>query len=258
MMKRKFLAVVLPIVGCATVVGSGFSAWYFGATVSKEASFGIGTHVTEEIDSVANTLSIPTDSTNARTLDNMNLILDQGGFGNTDVNQGIMFYEGTPSDVKEYELDYHFSVVFTGADTNDDSKKLNLQDVYDAGMELKVKVSFNLGDALSQYIAVKTGAGMVVTAGPAGDEAELKFTKGTNNNVYTATYTLKETSLDDIADLENAVFAFKIDLSTNASFENSLFVYGPGKKPTNHNALESMITVLNGQQITFSTVATIE
>ena len=35
MMKRKFLAVVLPIVGCATVVGSGFSAWYFSDTLTS-------------------------------------------------------------------------------------------------------------------------------------------------------------------------------------------------------------------------------
>lgn len=253
MMKRKFLAVVLPIIGCATVVGSGFSAWYFGETASSSGEgINIGTNVTEEINSVAGTLSIPSENSNASTLNGMNLILDQGGYKNINDNQGIMFAHGTPSDVSAKDLDYRFNVKFTG---NDD---LNLQDVYDAGMELKVTVSFDLGGNLSQYIAVKDGAGMVVDFGPAGDEAELKFTKGTNNNVYTATYTLKETSLDDIADLENAVFAFKIDLSTNASFENSLFVYGPGKKPTNHNALESMIAVLNGQQITFSTVATIE
>lgn len=254
MMKRKFLAVVLPIIGCATVVGSGFSAWYFGATASaSDVGINIGTHVTEEIDSVANTLSIPTDNTNASTLNGMNLILDQGGFKNTNVNQGIMFANGTPSDVSENKLDYHFNVVFTGTDT------LNLQDVYDAGMELKVTVSFDLGGELSQYIAVKAGAGMVVEAGPAGDEGELKFTKGESNNVYTATYTLKETSLVQIVDLENAVFTFKIDLSTNASFENSLFVYGgAGKKPTNSQALKRMRTVLNGQKITFSTVATIK
>ena len=29
MMKRKILAVTIPVVGCLTVVGAGFSAWYF-------------------------------------------------------------------------------------------------------------------------------------------------------------------------------------------------------------------------------------
>lgn len=252
MMKRKFLAVVLPIIGCATVVGSGFSAWYFGATASSnDKSFTIGTNVTEEIDSVANTLSIPTENSNASSLNGMNLILDQGGFENTKENQGIMFANDTPSDVSAKDLDYHFNVVFTGTDT------LNLKDVYDAGMELKVTVSFDLGSALSQYIAVKSGAGMVVKAGPAGDEGELKFTKGEGNN-YTATYTLKEDSLDEIVDLENAVFTFSIDLSTNASFENSLFVYAPGKKPTNSELLDWMRRGLSGQKITFSTVATIK
>ena len=254
-MKRKFLAVVLPIVGCATVVGSGFSAWYFGATASSNESFTIGTSVTEEIDSVANTLSIPSDNSNAAQLNGMNLILDQGGFENTNVNQGIMFAHGTPNDVSENKLDYHFNVVFKGTDD------LNLQDVYDAGMELKVTVSFDLGAVLSQYIAVKTDAGIVVDAGPAGDESELKFTKS-EGNVYTATYTLKETSLNDISNLANAVFSFSIDLSTNASFENSLFVYAYGKKPTDPKTLEAMrkaiTTIGNEQKITFSTIATIK
>lgn len=255
MMKRKFLAVILPIIGCATVVGSGFSAWYFGSTASaKDNSFIIGTHVTEEINSVVGTLSIPSKDSNATSeLNGMNLVLDQGGFGNTNVNQGIMFAEAedTPNVVSEKKLDYHFNVEFNG------NANLNLQDVYDAGMELKVTVSFDLGGELSQYIAVKDDARMVGGVGQTGDEG--KFIKGKDNNVYTATYTLKETSLGDIVDKENAVFKFSIDLSTNASFENSLFVYGGvGKKPTTSKALQRMRAVLNGKNITFSTVATIE
>ena len=47
MMKRKFLAVVLPIIGCATVVGSGFGAWYFGEVtgVNDDDSFHLGIDV---------------------------------------------------------------------------------------------------------------------------------------------------------------------------------------------------------------------
>lgn len=253
MMKRKFLAVVLPIIGCATVVGSGFSAWYFGAAASVGDGEGIniGTSVTEEINSVAGTLSI--DESNASTINGMNLILDQGGFENTN-NQGIMFYEGTPSVVMKNDLKYSFNVKFTGTET------LDLQDVYNANMELKVTVSFNLGNVLSQYIAVKSGAGMKVEDGPAGDEGELKFTKGEGND-YTATYTLKKDSLDEIVDLENAVFTFSIDLSTNDSFENSLFVYAEGRKPTDTGTLTKMkndLTGPTGPKITFSTVATIK
>lgn len=258
MMKRKFLAVVLPIIGCATVVGSGFSAWYFGeiARVGDGEGINIGTHVTEEINSVAGTLSIPSENSNASTLNGMNLILDQGGFENTDDNQGIMFANGTPpSDVSKNDLYYRFNVVFKGIEGT-----LNLQDVYDAGMELKVTVTLSLGSALSQYIAVKSGAGMVVEAGPDGDEGELKFTKGEGND-YTATYTLKEDSLEDIVDLENAVFTFSINLSTDDSFENSLFVYAEGRKPTDTGTLSTMrntLTEAEGQQITFKTVATIK
>ena len=259
MMKRKFLAVILPIIGCATVVGSGFSAWYFGATASspEDESFNIGTHVTEEINSVVGTLSIPSADSNANDLNGMNLVLDQGGYGNTNNNQGIMFATGKPSDVSANELKYQFNVEFNGS-----SADLTLQDVYNAGMELKVTVSFDLGDAFSQYIAVKTDAGMDVVTGPAGDEGELKFTKGKGND-YTATYTLKEDSLGSYANLQEAVFTFSIDLSTNASFENSLFVYASGKKPTDSGTLGEMRGIItkaltDGKKITFSTVATIK
>lgn len=257
MMKRKFLAVVLPIVGCATVVGSGFSAWYFGATASspEEESFNIGTNVTEEINSVAGTLSIPSANSNASTLNGMNLILDQGGYGNTEEKQGIMFANGTPSVVSKNDLDYHFNVVFKGTET------LDLKDVYNAGMELKVTVSINLGDKFSQYITVKDDARMVGGVGQTDDEG--KFTKG-EGNVYTATYTLKETSLDDIDYLDYAaVFKFSINLSTDDLFQNSLFVYVNDMKPTDSDTLGDMRRIINegltgGQKITFSTVATIE
>ena len=258
MMKRKFLAVVLRIIGCATVVGSGFSAWYFGATASSGdgESFTIGTNVTEEINSVAGTLSIPSESSNAGTLNGMNLILDQGGYGNTNGNQGIMFDEDpSTSVVSKNELYYNFNVKFTG------NANLNLRHVYDAGMELKVTVSIVLGDKLSQYITVKDDARMVGGVGQTDDEG--KFTKG-EGNVYTATYTLKETSLNDIDYSEYAaVFEFSINLSTDEFFENSLFAYVKDMKPTNSGALGEMRRIITeavtgGEKITFSTVATIE
>ena len=42
MKKRKILMLTLPLVGVATIVGSGFSAWYFNAgTVAKSATLGV-------------------------------------------------------------------------------------------------------------------------------------------------------------------------------------------------------------------------
>ena len=82
MMKRKFLAVILPIIGCATVVGSGFSAWYFGNTVATggEGSTTINVEVTDEIRDASGTLRVDTSDS---TIKDKVLILDQGGFKNT-------------------------------------------------------------------------------------------------------------------------------------------------------------------------------
>ena len=76
MMKRKLLAVVLPLVGCATVVGSGFAAWYFGDTVGNGAvgKLNPNVNITAEIDSQNTTLTGSFTSEGMPTL----LILDQG------------------------------------------------------------------------------------------------------------------------------------------------------------------------------------
>ena len=51
MMKRKLLAVVLPLIGCATVVGSGFAAWYFGEieTTGSNTAAQVNVNVTKEV-----------------------------------------------------------------------------------------------------------------------------------------------------------------------------------------------------------------
>ena len=65
MMKRKFLAVILPIIGCATVVGSGFSAWYFGqdVVVDTGGNTNIGMNITEEVEATNANLSIDLSAT---------------------------------------------------------------------------------------------------------------------------------------------------------------------------------------------------
>ena len=95
MMKRKLLAVVLPLIGCATVVGSGFAAWYFGeieADGANPLAPITSVNVTEEVMSAKGLLNLE------KTKDNVNgevLVLDQGGI-KSDETQGIMI--GTADD----------------------------------------------------------------------------------------------------------------------------------------------------------------
>ena len=109
MMKRKFLAVILPLVGCATLVGSGFSARYFGeATGTSSVSPTINVDVTEEIDDVNHTLSLNTnlgtdfDKGNAKKL-----LLDQGGAKNNCVDSGITFVNSSSTEQDITKIIFH-------------------------------------------------------------------------------------------------------------------------------------------------------
>ena len=97
MMKRKLLAVVLPLIGCATVVGSGFAAWYFGDSVSggDDANFGAKVNITAEVGNENTTLTGSCTSTDMPDY----LILDQApakanGLVNDEPTQGIAFTKG--------------------------------------------------------------------------------------------------------------------------------------------------------------------
>ena len=146
MMKRKILAVTIPVVGCLTVVGAGFSAWYFSTATGKATDeFGVNINVTEEVKDTSNTLKIL--NSNAETLDTEYLILDQGGVKNkTDATKGIMFAASTVNETVDREISYTFDLVFDG-DTD-----LTLNKIYDAKMEVALSVSFDLGDGLGAYL----------------------------------------------------------------------------------------------------------
>lgn len=83
-MNRKLYALLLPVIGGAVIVGSGFSAWYFNeATVSKSTE-GTGT-VEGLIDTGVLTINHET----------FTFTLDQGGRENaTDATKGITITEG--------------------------------------------------------------------------------------------------------------------------------------------------------------------
>lgn len=78
-MNRKILSIALPLVGAAVLVGSGFSAWYFGDVQTVTS---VGTvEVTPTVDGV---LSVKDSITSFK------VVLDQGGIVNaTNRDKGI-------------------------------------------------------------------------------------------------------------------------------------------------------------------------
>lgn len=181
MMKRKFLAVVLPIIGCATVVGSGFGAWYFGEVtgVNDTDGFQLGINVSEEVKDASNSLSI-SGGNQEGALANKVVMLDQGGQNNNNVNSGISIVNDTvPAEtfniadhVEEIKnVYYEFTVNYTGTNTS-------LSKIYDAGMKINVSVTIDfIGASLINYIGLQDGLQLQVTASNPENTAEAtKFT----------------------------------------------------------------------------------
>ena len=256
MMKRKILAVTIPVVGCITVVGAGFSAWYFDAAVSNSTeSSALNTYVTEKVESKDVALNF-ISSNKDTVLNNRYLILDQGGVKNTDPTVGIMIADSklneTVADPVEKPRKYNFTVKF-GEDSSDGTpSKLTLNSIYDAHMELSVTVEIDLSDRLYQYVTLVDGVTMTVSYTPIrGENSEtVAFDDTDKDNKWTATYTLAADKLDDLSTdpISQFEWNFEINLSTSAELKNSLFRYavdnGDNKKPENGGEYDAMVTAL--------------
>ena len=90
MLKRKMLAILLPAIAAATLVGSGFSAWYFQANEIDGQSTDVSVDVTNEIKDIG-TLA---KAEGAGYVEPTKIVLDQGGWSNRgNVDAGITFID---------------------------------------------------------------------------------------------------------------------------------------------------------------------
>ena len=248
MMKRKFLAVILPIIGCATVVGSGFSAWYFGSTTNENGngSFGVNVAITDEVKDATNSLTV---SSGVSEFDGYKLLLDQGGYANKEnPDSGIMFTNGTPVQVSTTSvIDWDFTITYKS--TNTSIKKL-----YEAGLQIRFKFNIKLSGGLNNYIEVKSDALVDITSTTGSlDESLPKFTTSDGGATYSTQYILKGSSLDTT----NAIYQFNLDMNTTGpTFSNALFRYT--QKPQDTGSYQTMDGALSAAKIDFEVIAYLE
>ena len=257
MMKRKILAVTIPVVGCITVVGSGFSAWYFESTTGNATDgLGVNINVTEEVKDTSNTLTI--QNSNATTdLANNYLILDQGGVSNkTNETKGIMFATSAVNETVDRDISYTFDLVFTGA------ADLTLNKIYDAKMEVALSVSFDLGTNLSKYIQLVSGAHLEISYPIVGEPSPTTTTKKESftpsGTVYTAEFVLEAAELKKMSTdpIQRFTWSFKLNLSTEG-LANKLFQYIKGEKPEDSGELSTMSGLIDETELNFTTSASI-
>ena len=229
MMKRKFLAVVLPIIGCATVVGSGFSAWYFGqGVIASPNSISANVNVTEEVGTNTNNLKITDDST---INDQSAVVLDQGGFNNKMTDSGIMF--GTSNDTETTattDKAWKFNVTFDG-DLNDtpEESDLSIDEIYKAGMRIRISTSIEIQGPLMKYISFKGNQKFTVKPTIDGCKKEIALSVSqTNINMLTADYIVEQSEIGTSTDF-SATWTFELDLNTTkteaGNYSNALLIY---------------------------------
>lgn len=275
MMKRKFLAVVLPIIGCATVVGSGFGAWYFGEVtgVNDDDAFQLGIGVSEEVNDATGNLTI--SASNSETdLANKKVMLDQGGQNNKNLNSGISIVN---SDVPETtfnianhvgEIAYEFTVDYTGTNTS-------LSQIYDAGMKINVSVTIDfIGASLFDFIDIQDGLKLQVTASnPANTAAAKEFTTAQSTSVGAAKSFVASIDITDpTTETDDGEWKFKLDMSTTlaeGNYKNEFLKYqasdvddegNPVGKPDAKGEPLKMENKLSGEKagIKISTLATLK
>ena len=257
MMKRKFLAVILPIIGCATVVGSGFSAWYFGdpGNAKREGSFGVNIDITEEVKDATNSLTI---STGVSQFNGYKLLLDQGGYANkSNLDSGIMFTNKTPTPAQvstTSTIDWNFNVKYSSSSTS-------IKQLYEAGLQIRFEFKITLSEGkddtskgLNDYIKVKPAV-VGITSKTGNLTASSSKFDSSDGVTYSAQYTLDGSGLNT----KNAVYQFTLDMDTTGpTFSNALFQYI--QKPQDEDGVEyqDMTEALSDANITFAVIAHLE
>ena len=152
MLKRKILAAVLPVVAAGTVVGSGFSAWYFGDISSKTINDSIGVEVTGASDG-AGSVTILYNATGsgeglqgAQLSGNKVLVLDQGTGSDriTNPDKGISFKFG---DTILSTITFRYQI------NNEDAENLSA-----ANIKLTYDFSVVINDTLANYVVPQGAA----------------------------------------------------------------------------------------------------
>lgn len=216
MIKRKILMVTLPLIGVATIVGSGFSAWYFNTTGVAPITNKIGVTVTEK-HITAGVLSSDLPST-------AKLVLDQGGSKTEDataLNKLIYVTDGSD------EINSVKFVFTIPTATANELKASAVKAVF--------KVETTVDSRLSKYITatfptLTTDIKFNETTGTIGT-AGLVYSTDSTNNIYTYTVSLADSTT------VGSPFVYKANNPTSTT--------EPGK-PFTETQYDGMAAEING------------
>lgn len=210
MLKRKILAAVLPVVAAGTVVGSGFSAWYFGSLTIKNKELKVSVDLQPEA-SAAGSISVAFNNgtLNESAVSDVKLRLDQGtgdfsAEGNNRKNPecGISFTYGSTSDSSNIKtLD---NIKFSYTINAEELKKLT-----DADLRVDLTLSVKIRTSLLDFVKVKSGYDWCPDLNLSQNKTEGEYT------VYYNTISIVNATGND----------YLIDLSTDENEINAMLSY---------------------------------
>ena len=203
MLNRKLLALVLPAVAVSALVGSGFSAWYFNAGITKSFDdVTANATITDKIDQNIGTLTL-TPGHGLTTL-----TLDQGGQENAGLkNKGIKF------DASKLEVKFAFvsQTVFN-----------NLKE---ANMQVKVTSTITFTEALDGYVKI-------VDALSYSEGESYSYYKETTLEDYSESYDFSIDLSTDVNEV-NSLLEYKIKPTTGGEYDTMRTkLFGTGQSIT--------------------------
>lgn len=210
MVNRKITLGLLALVGGLTIVGSGFSAWYFGDGVESKTQ-NVNAHITPLAEKFGTITT--TDLAGA----GVSLQLDQGGIKNkADLDKGISFIDG-------YEETYNTTINGTYSIISDNSVN-----AMNAGLKAKFKCVVTLKKAYAEYIEFKDSF---------YDQPFTRATDGEGN-------TIVEVSKDVEFKRSDVSSQINFNIATDSTtLINSAFKYKTGKKPQDKAELATLQTL---------------
>lgn len=240
MAHNKLLVAVLPLVGLASIAGTGFAAWYFTQTEDTKVLNG-SIEVTDEYHGTLtiNDLATPAGQSTAYSF---NLSLDQGKNGGS-IYDGISFDNGQPTKTRLDSLSAKFNAGDQTKVTAFTSGKL----------KLTLKATFNFLPVLLKYVDVDSTAIFYDST----QQTEITPTEVTEGTTTYKSYVATKEYTTLTANQEITFGAKTEDQSTDNT-KKCLLKYkepntadgaaNPGK-PTSSTALSAMKTALTGQSV---------
>ncbi|MGM9814006.1 MAG: hypothetical protein ACI32C_03805 [Candidatus Enteromonas sp.] len=214
MPNRKVIAFALPALIGATIVGSGFAAWYFGEDVHEDHN--VSVTVTDKVNAGTFTVTYNRGST-ALADNSMALVLDQGYKGLTDANKGIHFTVGDPAELLS-SINWKYECDNTAISA--------------AGKTITILSTVSINKVLiDTYLSLDTTWPMQ------------------NVTADSYVYTVATTAVS--GDETTGEISTASEADTATTFKNNA-IFSWRDKPTNESDYQDMQTDLSGNLITFS------